>query len=213
MYKVPKLLLINELEEFEATQHIQKVEQVASELVSNNDQSHDSNHLEQVWCNCLKIAEFEQIKDPFNLLMLYFGTKFHELFDTKFNYDETNYNKVVALFQNYISVEHSLILIEIIKTISYKKEKEFGYGSLITKIPSEFILIRNIISDSDKIEALYVDRAFQYATHLGVNNVKEEVVSHCHDKLLKLKDNFIRTEFGKVLATPLHDDLWNFVNS
>jgi hypothetical protein len=36
------------------------------------------------------------------------------------------------------------------------------------------------------------------------------VVEHCYEKLLKLKDLYIRTECGKELAEPLHAILVDF---
>lgn len=215
--KIPTLKLMDELDEFSSTKHIKNVELLASELVNNNDQSHKTEHLEKVWLNCLKIASKENIKDPFNLLLLYFGAKFHELFDTKFSYEVSNFTRVISLFQNYISVEHSLIMIEILKTITYKKEKEIGYDALTVNIQKEFILIRNIISDADKLESLNINRAFQYSSYINTgfeyNKIKDEVIQHCHDKLLKLKDNYFRTDYGKILAIPLHNELLKFVNT
>jgi hypothetical protein len=38
------------------------------------------------------------------------------------------------------------------------------------------------------------------------------VVDHANEKLLKLKDHFIRTETGKLMALPLHNELLDEIN-
>jgi hypothetical protein len=42
--------------------------------------------------------------------------------------------------------------------------------------------------------------------------VPEDVVKHCHEKLLKLyPDNFIRTKTGRELAVGLHEEIVEYV--
>ena len=36
--------------------------------------------------------------------------------------------------------------------------------------------------------------------------LKSDVINHSNDKLLRLKDGFIRTKTGKIMAEKLHDE-------
>ncbi len=40
----------------------------------------------------------------------------------------------------------------------------------------------------------------------------DDVIVHCHEKLLRiLPEGFIKTQYGKVLAQPLHDQIVEYV--
>jgi hypothetical protein len=59
-------------------------------------------------------------------------------------------------------------------------------------------------------------RAIEYTKSNFINNenfnkeiIKENVLDHCQKKLLKLKDNFIKTDEGKRMAKHLHEELEN----
>ena len=44
------------------------------------------------------------------------------------------------------------------------------------------------------------------------NDLITHMRKHCQEKLFKLKDEYIHTQFGKELALPLHNELFNIVN-
>jgi len=102
------------------------------------------------------------------------------------------------------------VFFDIIDNVSYSKENR---GQL-AQLSGETLLCRNIVSDADKLDALGADgarRCLDYARVLEPKAESQELwkhlVEHSDEKLLRLKDKFIRTEAGKQLAIPLHEEL------
>jgi hypothetical protein len=117
-------------------------------------------------------------------------------------------------------------LINIADHISYSKEND----AILAKKPINFIAvldipnlphasaIRSHVSDADKLKAIGEDgfKRFIIYTTLRLEKEKGHVptweelkqVINCHakEKLLRLKDEFMRTPHGKYLAIKLHND-------
>jgi uncharacterized protein len=81
------------------------------------------------------------------------------------------------------------------------------------------MLIRNIVSDADKIDALGkigIERCFQYSkatnSDLSDEDYIKNVIKHCDEKLLLLLPKYIKTEIGKMIAKPLHDEIQDWYN-
>jgi hypothetical protein len=114
--------------------------------------------------------------------------------------------------------------------ISYSKEVKRGMRWFEKTLPSAaWVVIRDSVSDSDKLEAIGYSgllRCYEFATHLlkskgsweaalkehGVENIGKallypHVVEHSDEKLLRLKDLFINTAAGRHLAAPLHEEM------
>lgn len=70
------------------------------------------------------------------------------------------------------------------------------------------------LRDADRLEAIGqigIDRCIAYSISIG-RRIPEEVVDHCHEKLLRLyNEKFIVTEEGRKLAEPLHQIILDFV--
>jgi hypothetical protein len=102
-----------------------------------------------------------------------------------------------------------------INYISYSKEvKLFGHlkpARWHELLPENLVVVRNIVSDADKIESLGITgftRCFEYSRHknpeLADCKHYQHVVDHYNDKLCHLYDHYIVTEAGKRLALPHH---------
>ena len=118
---------------------------------------------------------------------------------------------------------------KIIDLISYSKEqKTIESGNRINfvlELGWVNTVVRNIVSDADKLEALGkigLVRCIEYTkekyfeknkTTILNDELKELVLKHANEKLLRLKDEFITTETGKMMAGPLHDQLLNYLKS
>uniref|UniRef100_A0A0G4GA36 HD domain-containing protein n=1 Tax=Chromera velia CCMP2878 TaxID=1169474 RepID=A0A0G4GA36_9ALVE len=107
-----------------------------------------------------------------------------------------------------------------IDRISFSREKRKGqedWGQL-----GHWLIVRHIVSDADKIEALGevgVERCVGYklsrlraeelreAEAAVVSRVRKEVREHADEKLLLLKDQYIRTSVGRKLAEGPHSEL------
>jgi HD superfamily phosphodiesterase len=146
----------------------------------------------------------------------------HDVADHKYDFDGELKKKLSDFLAEHFPEEHK-ILEEIISRISYSREvksiEEHGKVDWEEVLGQEEVLIRNIVSDADKLEALGViglKRCLEYTKHAYKGLYKSEmpkdklvdrVKRHAEEKLLHLKDAYIRTEPGKKLAQPLHDEL------
>lgn len=115
------------------------------------------------------------------------------------------------------------IIFDIIDRISFSKEKKIrdkdGYYDWLNVLGEIGLEIRDIVSDADKLEALgkigfgrckmYTEEIYfkKYNKKIPYNILKENIIKHSHEKLLLLKDEYIRTDIGKKMAQPLHEQL------
>ena len=80
--------------------------------------------------------------------------------------------------------------------------------------------MRDIVSDADKLEAIGiagVKRCMEYQIHkykedflnqeIPLLLLVKRVVEHAHEKLLRLRDHFIKTKMGKEISLPLHNEM------
>jgi HD superfamily phosphodiesterase len=194
------------------------------ELTNDYDESHDINHHVDVYKNaviilesfgdanqmCITDGEHDNLCD-----LLMYSSLLHDTIDHKY---KNHLEEKIILVNNFlknVAGEKWIDIKWIIDNISYTKEQKNGYPYHPNKIVS---LARDIVSDSDKLEALGqkgLKRCYQYtiASNGGISIEKATplVIEHCHEKLLKLKDNYIRTAKGKEMANPLHMILVDFV--
>lgn len=195
--------------------------ELCSELTNGYDESHDVYHHVNVFRTAIKIAVhfcWVDARDPL-LRWVFYATLLHDTIDHKYPNDIDVKRKKLEDFVLNISPVQSdyLPVLWIIDNISYSKEVKNGYP-IHTNF--EIQLARNIVSDADKIDALGhvgIQRCKQFAKEKNPGLSEEEitklVVEHCHEKLLKLKDNYIRTFVGKELAKEGHDIIQQFVDS
>ncbi len=97
-----------------------------------------------------------------------------------------------------------------IASVSFSKEK----AGLTAKLSPEDSLIRTIIADADRLEAIGrvgLRRCIQYELKLHpgepMDKVVQQVVQHSHDKLLRLyPEKYIKTASARKIAAVLHDE-------
>ncbi|GKT28339.1 Hypothetical protein, putative [Aduncisulcus paluster] len=108
-------------------------------------------------------------------------------------------------------------ILDTIDAISFSKEKKRGKRWFVAELGKYWVQIRDIVSDSDKIDALGaigVQRARQFTKERYSMRGKEisevdlikEVIEHAEEKLLRLMDEYVVTVPGKHLCRPKHDD-------
>lgn len=183
------------------------------------DPTHGHSHMEKVAENSLKIFQELNLKDDSQRDLVITVAWLHDVTDYKYDKDSI-LKKVVNDYLHilYPKDEDKIILIEnIIKRISYSLEAkglkdgvELDWQEVLG---DQGMLIRNIVSDADKLEAIGkvgLERCILYSRvkylWLSEKQLAEKVREHSEEKLLLLKDKFIRTEPGKKMAGPLHDE-------
>jgi uncharacterized protein len=140
----------------------------------------------------------------------------HDVSDHKYDKDGTLDQQLdkfgIENIPNYLEIK------KVIKLISYSSENKaicngtpLDYEELLG---THYATVRHIVSDADKLEAIGaigIERCIQYTKHskpsITDEELKHAVQVHADEKLLRLKDEFIRTNTGKRLAIPLHDEM------
>ena len=111
----------------------------------------------------------------------------------------------------FAPVDRSVIR-DIIDNVSFSKEAR---GSLdLSSLSPWARMMRDIVSDADKIEALGevgLSRCFEYSRETDPLGSEEHhwrhVALHCDEKLLRLRDEYIRTEGGRRMSEEGHEFL------
>lgn len=186
-------------------------------LTKTYDESHDLQHHFNVYKSSIEILKLStSSKNNLKLFKLItYSSLLHDTVDHK--YQESIKNK--KMLYQYLEIMTGKNMCNeikwIINNISYSKEVKNGVPFHSNEI---VFLARNIVSDADKLEALGdtgIIRCKQYAKakfpQYSNQEIIDYVVNHCHEKLLLLKDNFMRTDAGKFLAIPRHNELLTFV--
>ena len=165
------------------------------------DTSHDIHHAISVYKNAIYIAQ-QDFPLADNKVLMY-ACLLHDVCDHKYDLSISKEQRNKFIEEQLQNEEQSKCVIDVIDNISYSQEvkglrKTLSYPSC---------MYQHIVSDADKLEALGqvgLDRCIAFTKARG-GKVPDDVIEHCHEKLLKLKDSFIRTRRGKELAEPLHN--------
>ena len=79
---------------------------------------------------------------------------------------------------------------------------------------------RDIVSDADKLDAIGyagIERCRDFSKYRAPNasceEIEENVVEHMHDKLLKLLDQYIRTDSAKIIGKPLQKEMLDYLEN
>ena len=96
---------------------------------------------------------------------------------------------------------------------------EYQASSLLN-INKITFLIRDIVSDADKLDAIGyagIERCRDFSKYRSPNasceEIEENVVEHMHDKLLKLLDQYIRTDSAKTIGKPLQKEMLDYLEN
>lgn len=140
----------------------------------------------------------------------------HDVADHKYDKDGTLREQLRQFMKDELELPQGLIewYLDIIDRVSYSREVKHGDHDWKKALTDYGIEIRNIVSDADKLEAIGqigIDRCRKYIIdhnpNISQDELDKKIREHADEKLLKIKDNFIRTKTGKIMAEPLHAEM------
>lgn len=190
-------------------------------VCSDRDASHGYEHAKNVAANAAKICDKLQVSENIRKLVNICAW-LHDIADHKYDHADRIYDdhadriygdqrdgflhRVLTQFlrDNYPS--NVQLILAIIERISFSRQIREGTDDWMRVLGEEGTLVRNIVSDADKLEAINLQRAIDYTKHRfpSISNkaLAEEVINHANEKLLRLKDEFIY--YAKEEAEVLH---------
>lgn len=216
--------IINLLTEFKFSQQdtnalhqqIDDLFDICQELTSDYDESHDVNHHLEVLKNALGITVQLESKSIELITIVIFASILHDIVDTKYLTDiEIKRRKLIIFLNERSKIVNKSDVLWVIDNISFSSEVKYGYPTHPNPIVQ---LARDIVSDADKLESIGdigIHRCIVYTQAINPNlspqDINNLVIQHCHDKLIKIKDQYMRTIPGKTMAIPRHDIIAKFI--
>jgi HD superfamily phosphodiesterase len=190
-----------------------------SHICRDRDDFRGYGHMHQVAVNAIHIYNKLGTHDLPTRDLIIIAAWLHNVADYKYDKDGSFTNLVNAYLHTiYPESPHKIKLIEsIIDRMSFskenevlKKEEKLDWEEVLGE---QGMLIRNIVSDADKLEAIGmmgIERCILYGRdkYDGINDkdLIVKVQEHAEEKLLLLKDHFIRTLPGKKMAELMHQE-------
>lgn len=210
---------------------VAKLSEFVKKVCNGRDESHGYEHMKKVAENARQIYEHQSIdKSNRNSYIILENVLIvawlHDVADHKYDLDGTLETKIHNFLVKLLKDQKRVELIQnIIHRISYSKENKIVQSGRKPEeewkkvLGDEGLIIRNIVSDADKLEALGkigMERCIMYTKErspgISYEKLVENVKAHSKEKLLRLKDEFIRTKYGKKLAEPLHQEFIECLN-
>jgi uncharacterized protein len=184
-----------------------------------NDSSHNMDHIDRVVeyamdiCNNKTTKTHHLEKKNFDVKkVVWCAAMLHDVCDYKYDGINNRDTMIKIIHDNTTELEGQVI-IDIIDNISHSKEVKYGVKNL-----KQYNILRNIVSDADKIDAMGqvgLNRCYAYGRHknpdLDEDAITVLVVKHCEEKLIKLLSDFIKTDYGKNLAQDGHQVIKEFL--
>lgn len=171
------------------------------------DESHNHIHAMKVNENSHKIMK--SLNMDYDETFLTYAAMLHDVRDHKYpeSISETDLENFI---ETNLEIDKKNMIMKIINNVSYSKEAK-GQREILEH---PYNIYLDVISDADRLEALGkigIERCEQFVLSHG-GKVPCDVVAHCHEKLLRLlPDGFIKTDLGKELAKPLHNEILEYV--
>jgi len=193
-------------------------------LYAGRDKSHGIKHVKKVRDTAMIISKRLNIHDPMTLIKIETAALFHDLWDHKYIDKNTEQyaikkNKLSCGLKCRFFSEHDIKDIEIIiDNISLTREMNLRKKNQTLNL-KHLQLIRDIVSDADKLEMLgskgivrIIDYQMYKFPKTKSYELKKIVKTVYNEKISKLlSENYIKTEPGKEMAIPLMREIDNYI--
>ncbi len=173
------------------------------------DDSHNVEHAKIVYNSSLEIAKSFPNYSQFEIDIITYASLLHDVCDHKYK-KTVGINYLAKFIENKIGKEKCDRVIRIISNVSFSKEIR-GQREHFDEPDATYL---TIISDADRLEAIGNIGIYRCETFTKAINgiIPDDVVKHCHEKLLRLyEQNFIKTDYARKIAEPLHQIIVDYV--
>lgn len=198
-----------------------KLSEFVETTCANRDESHGHAHMKAVAETSLNIVQQDyRDRRHYHHLILDAITAawLHDIADHKYDKDGTLQQTLDTFGQanipNYENIK------QVVKYVSYSSENKailagtpLDYDTILTPY---YALVRHIVSDADKLEAIGkigIKRAIEYTREANPTMTEEQVIAdvrkHADEKLLRLAKEFMRTPKGHFVAQHRHAEMIN----
>ena len=182
------------------------------------DSSHDMTHFVNVYNYAKKIVEndykdgtlIKNIGREDSIKILLNAAFCHDLIDGKYVDSEKAIKELRNVFlDNGYDKEYTEIIIYLIDNMSYSKRRKEGF-----QIKKEYELILNILCDADMLDAYRIERviAYQSTKSDDVERNLKWVKTILVKRILRYKDDWLKTEYALSTSIPLHRSVEDYVN-
>jgi len=177
-----------------------KINEFVRYVCQDRDESHGYYHAKRVAQLSFELLEDKHLED-----YVYVVAMLHDINDHKYYTEELNQKLLVFLQFNFQNDHDNLL--KCIESISYSKELRLGLKYYEKFLNGDWLIIRNIVSDADKLESVGttgLERCITFETmkYFELHNEKIEkkvlkniVNNYCQQRLFKL-ENYMRTKKG-----------------
>jgi HD superfamily phosphodiesterase len=202
-------------------ENIDKLDEICLKYYLNRDRSHGVDHIQKVLKNVDKISKHFIFSSRENVILRACAL-LHDAYDHKYFQkpeDIRNIKEKISddLTKFGLSWNEIQIIFIIIDNVSFSKEKaqRDRYYDLVALLSPNIVNIRNIVSDSDKIEALGIEgiqRMILYSVHKISDKITTSIIDDikqlCENKLyILISGNYIRTDIGRKIASQKLEEL------
>ena len=212
-------------EQDELTKRWNLLSDFVQKTCAGRDESHGHAHMQAVATTAryLVQVDFTDRRHYHHLILdAITAAWLHDIADHKYAHDGTLQQTLDDFGYKHISnYEH---IKKVIKYVSYSSENKailagtpLDYDTLLTPY---YALVRHIVSDADKLEAIGqigIMRAIEYTRHANPTYTEQQVVAdvckHANEKLLRLATEFIRTPTARALAQQRHQEMAQWVTT
>ena len=184
------------------------------------DSSHDITHFSNVVNYVKLIIDYEKQKGRWTREdiefeeIMYISAFCHDLIDGKYVDPLSSTQSLITLFKDNDYPSDKLeVILYIIQNMSFSKQRKRVISSKEEEKEGKYEKYLNIVSDADKLDAYRVERvvAFQESRNTDENISKGWIKTILVKRILEYKDKWLKTEYAKLVAPPLHDKVEEYV--
>jgi HD superfamily phosphodiesterase len=211
-------------EQHEHTKRWNLLSDFVQKTCAGRDESHGHAHMQAVATTARYLVQVDFTdRRHYHHLILDTTTAawLHDIADHKYDHDGTLQQTLDDFGYKHISNYEDLK--QVIKYVSYSSENKailagtpLDYDTLLTPY---YALVRHIVSDADKLEAIGqigITRALEYTRDANPTYTEQQVIAdvckHANEKLLRLSTEFIRTPTARALAQQRHQEMAQWVS-